>query len=46
MAARSRDYLRDPAAIYRESFARIRREASLGHLPDDIAAIAVRLIHA
>jgi precorrin-8X/cobalt-precorrin-8 methylmutase len=46
MAARSRDYLRDPAAIYRESFARIRREASLAHLPDDIAAIAVRLIHA
>jgi precorrin-8X/cobalt-precorrin-8 methylmutase len=39
-------YLRDPAAIYRESFATIRREARLGHLPDDIADIAVRLIHA
>lgn len=39
-------YLRDPAAIYRESFARIRREARLDHLPPDIADIAVRLIHA
>jgi precorrin-8X/cobalt-precorrin-8 methylmutase len=46
VAPRTRDYLRDPAAIYRESFARIRREAQLAHLPDDIAAIAVRLIHA
>jgi precorrin-8X/cobalt-precorrin-8 methylmutase len=44
--APARGYLRDPAAIYRESFASIRREASLAHLPDDIAAIAVRLIHA
>jgi precorrin-8X/cobalt-precorrin-8 methylmutase len=43
---RPRDYLRDPAAIYRESFERIRREAKLSHLPDDIAALAVRLIHA
>lgn len=39
-------YLRDPDAIYRESFAIIRREAKLAHLPADIAAIAVRLIHA
>jgi precorrin-8X/cobalt-precorrin-8 methylmutase len=39
-------YLRDPAAIYRESFAIIRREARLAHLPSDIAEIAVRLIHA
>jgi len=39
-------YLRDPAAIYRESFAAIRREARLDHLPPDIADIAVRLIHA
>jgi precorrin-8X/cobalt-precorrin-8 methylmutase len=40
------DHLRDPAAIYRESFATIRREARLDRLPDDIADIAVRLIHA
>jgi precorrin isomerase len=39
-------YLRDPDAIYRESFAIIRREAKLGPLPPDIADIAVRLIHA
>jgi precorrin-8X/cobalt-precorrin-8 methylmutase len=39
-------YLRDPAGIYRESFAIIRREARLDHLPPDIADIAVRLIHA
>jgi precorrin-8X/cobalt-precorrin-8 methylmutase len=39
-------YLRDPEAIYRESFAAIRREAKLAHLPPDIAEIAVRLIHA
>jgi precorrin-8X/cobalt-precorrin-8 methylmutase len=40
------DYLRDPAAIYRESFAAIRREARLEKLPADIADVAVRLIHA
>jgi precorrin-8X/cobalt-precorrin-8 methylmutase len=39
-------YLRDPEAIYRESFAIIRREAKLAHLPPDIADLAVRLIHA
>ncbi len=39
-------YLRDPAAIYAESFAIIRREASLDRLPADIAMVAVRLIHA
>jgi precorrin-8X/cobalt-precorrin-8 methylmutase len=40
------EYLRDPAAIYRESFAAIRREAHLDRLPSDVADIAVRLIHA
>lgn len=44
--AGGRAYLRDPAAIYRESFATIRREARLDHLPPDIADVAVRLIHA
>jgi precorrin-8X/cobalt-precorrin-8 methylmutase len=42
----AQDYLRDPDAIYRESFAIIRREARLDHLPADVAEIAVRLIHA
>ncbi|MGH6960825.1 MAG: precorrin-8X methylmutase, partial [Dongiaceae bacterium] len=32
--------------IYRESFAIIRREARLDRLPEEIATIAVRLIHA
>lgn len=41
-----RSYLCDPEAIYRESFATIRREANLAGFPDDIAGIAVRLIHA
>ncbi|HZF34916.1 MAG TPA: precorrin-8X methylmutase [Candidatus Angelobacter sp.] len=41
-----REYLRDPDAIYRESFAIIRREAKLAHLPPDVADITVRLIHA
>lgn len=40
------DYLRDPEAIYRRSFEIIRREARLEHLPEDVAAVAVRLIHA
>lgn len=39
-------YLRDPEAIYRKSFAVIRKEAHLSRLPEDIANIAVRLIHA
>src|SRR5258708_32098973 len=40
------DYGRDPAAIYRESFAIIRREARLERLPPALGALAVRLIHA
>ena len=40
------DYLRDPKEIYRQSFAIIRREADLSNFPEDIANIAVRLIHA
>lgn len=39
-------YLRDPAEIYRQSFAAIRAEAALGGLPGDVADVAVRLIHA
>lgn len=40
------DYLRDPAEIYRRSFATVRAEADLGRLPDDLLPLAIRLIHA
>jgi len=39
------DYIRDGAEIYRHSFAMIREEADLAVLPDDIAGVAVRMIH-
>ncbi|GAB3481189.1 precorrin-8X methylmutase [Amycolatopsis cihanbeyliensis] len=39
------DYIRDGAEIYRHSFATIRDEADLGILPDDLAVVAVRMIH-
>jgi precorrin-8X/cobalt-precorrin-8 methylmutase len=39
-------YLRDPAEIYRLSFETIRREADVDRLPEDIAGLALRLIHA
>lgn len=39
------DYVRDPAEIYRRSFATIRAEADLRGLPDDVATVAVRMIH-
>lgn len=39
-------YARDPAAIYAQSFATVRREARLSHLPSDVAEVAVRLAHA
>ena len=42
----SNDYLRDPDEIYRRSFELIRCEARLGHLPRDVAEVAVRLVHA
>lgn len=40
------DYIRDGAEIYRRSFATIRAEADLAHLPGDVARVAVRMIHA
>lgn len=40
------DYLRDPAAIYRRSFAIIAAEARLDRLPPDLQPVAMRLIHA
>lgn len=42
----SLDYIRDPAAIYAQSFATIRAEADLARFPDGMAELAVRLIHA
>jgi precorrin isomerase len=40
------DYLRDPEAIYRASFAAIRRETPIERLPRGMQALATRLIHA
>ena len=39
-------YIRDPAAIYAESFATVRREARLDRFPPGLDALAIRLIHA
>jgi precorrin-8X/cobalt-precorrin-8 methylmutase len=39
-------HLRDPAAIYAESFATIRREADLSALPEALHEAAIRMIHA
>lgn len=40
------DYERDGAEIYRRSFATIRAETDLTGLPEDVARVAVRMIHA
>jgi precorrin-8X/cobalt-precorrin-8 methylmutase len=40
------DYEKDGAAIYRRSFATIRAEADLADLPEDVARVVVRMIHA
>jgi precorrin-8X/cobalt-precorrin-8 methylmutase len=50
-AARTRpagryDYLSEPDAIYRESFARIRRELDLSAFPEELRPLALRLVHA
>lgn len=39
-------YLRDPAAIYRESFARIRSETDLSAVPEALVPLVLRLVHA
>ena len=39
------DYIRDPAEIYRQSFATIRAEADLSGFPHDVARVVVRLVH-
>jgi precorrin-8X/cobalt-precorrin-8 methylmutase len=40
------EYEKDGAEIYRRSFATIRAEADLTGLPEDVARVAVRMIHA
>jgi precorrin-8X/cobalt-precorrin-8 methylmutase len=40
------EYLRDPAAIYRRSFALIRQETDLSRLPESLHPLALRLVHA
>ncbi len=41
-----RPYEKDPAAIYAESFATVRREARLDRFPAGMQSLAIRLIHA
>jgi precorrin-8X/cobalt-precorrin-8 methylmutase len=40
------NYLSDGAEIYRQSFATIRAETDLSRFPEDVARVAVRMIHA
>jgi len=46
MKPRMRPYEKDPAAIYAESFATVRREARLARFGPGMEALAIRLIHA
>jgi precorrin-8X/cobalt-precorrin-8 methylmutase len=39
-------YERDPREIYRQSFAKVRAETRLDHLPEELHEIAIRLVHA
>ncbi len=41
-----RPYERDPAAIYAQSFATVRKEARLDRFPKGLDALAIRVIHA
>ena len=45
-AVAGRDYLRDPAAIYRLSRERAVAETDLGGVADDMREVALRLVHA
>jgi len=40
------DYISDGTEIYRQSFATIRAETDLSRFPEDVARVAVRMIHA
>jgi precorrin-8X/cobalt-precorrin-8 methylmutase len=42
----ARDYIKDPAEIYRQSFATIEAEADLARLPAALRKVARRMIHA
>jgi precorrin-8X/cobalt-precorrin-8 methylmutase len=42
----ARDYIKDPAEIYRQSFATIEAEADLVRLPESLRKVARRMIHA
>jgi precorrin-8X/cobalt-precorrin-8 methylmutase len=42
----ARDYIKDPAEIYRQSFATIEAEADLARLPTALRKVARRMIHA
>jgi precorrin-8X/cobalt-precorrin-8 methylmutase len=42
----SGDYLRDPDAIYAQSFATIRAEADLSGIPAELEEVVVRMVHA
>ncbi len=44
-APRPLTYERDPKAIYAASFATVRAEANLDHLPEHLRDIAIRLVH-
>jgi precorrin-8X/cobalt-precorrin-8 methylmutase len=46
MTSRPYDYLRDPDAIYAESFAAIRREVDLSEIPGDLETLVLRVVHA
>ncbi|MEO0329923.1 MAG: precorrin-8X methylmutase, partial [Pseudomonadota bacterium] len=39
------DYIRDPAEIYRQSFATVEAEAGIHNLPGAVQAVVKRLIH-
>ena len=43
--SRHYEYVDDGAAIYRDSFATIRREAALARVPADAERVAVRMVH-
>lgn len=43
--SRHYEYVDDGAAIYRDSFATIRREAALAGIPADAERVAVRMVH-
>ena len=38
-------YERNPHEIYRQSFATVRAEVRLDHLPADLHEVAIRLVH-